>query len=346
MNHVERIYAAIEHRPVDKVPKGELGISDELMLELTGHESVSLQTVIDASNRLNMDMVNRWCAGTEEKTLRTEENGNYITVDQWGSVRRRTAYNDEIIEVVLKDVEDTDKIQFPPMSAYDSACKMIQDYREKSDLFVMAQTEGVLTPMTWLYGFEDFMMYTCTDPDIIQKFACELADHYAELACRLIDAGAHAILIGDDIAYNTGTYLSPASMRELIFPALAREVKKIKAYKDIPVFMHTDGDLRQVMDDIVGCGFDGLQSLQPWANMDLAEIKQKYGEKLCLMGNIDINEVLPFADEETVRKTVRETIEIGIKGSGYILSTCNILTRDIPLKNALAMYDEAEKFKL
>lgn len=346
MNHVERMYAAIEHRPVDKVAKGELGISDELMLALTGHESVSLKTVIDASNRLNMDMVNRWCAGTKETTIRTEEDGRYITVDQWGSVRRRTAYNDEIIEVVLKDVEDTAQLQFPSMSTYDAGCEMIKNYREQSDLFVMAQTEGVLTPMTWLYGFEDFMMYTCTDPDIIKKFAFELAEHYAELACHLIDAGAHAILIGDDIAYNSGTYLSPASMRELIFPALAHEVKKIKAYKDIPVFMHTDGDLRQVMDDIVGCGFDGLQSLQPTANMDIAKLKQEYGEKLCLMGNIDINEILPFGDEELVRKTVRETIEIGSKGSGYILSTCNILTRDIPLQNAVAMYDEAEKFQL
>ena len=100
------------------------------------------------------------------------------------------------------------------------------------------------------------------------------------------------------------------------------------------------------MDDIVGCGFDGLQSLQPTANMDLAELKEKYGHKLCLMGNIDINEILPFSDEETVRRNVRETIEIGSRGSGYILSTCNILTRDIPLQNALAMYDEAEKFQL
>ncbi len=340
------MYAAIEHRPVDKVPKGELGISDELMLALTGDQAVDLQTVIKASNRLNMDMVNRWCAGTKEITIKTEANGNRITVDEWGSVRRRTAYNDEIIEVVLKDIEDTEKIKLPEMSSYDDACKMLKTYRESSDLFVMGQTEGVLTPMTWLYGFEDFMMYTCTDPDVIKKFAFVLAEHYAELACRLIDAGAHAILIGDDIAYNTGTYLSPNAMRELIFPALALEVKKIKAYKDIPVFMHTDGDLRQVMEDIIGCGFDGLQSLQPTANMDIAELKRKYGERLCLMGNIDINEILPFGDEETVRKTVRETIEIGSKGSGYILSTCNILTRDIPLQNAVAMYDEAEKFQL
>ena len=346
MNHIERVMAAIEHRAVDKVPKGELGISDELMLALTGDEIVTQDTIINASKKLNMDLINTWCAGTPETTLETEADGKWITQDAWGSVRRRTPINDEIIKKVLEDVEDTPKLKFPEMSCYDASVQKIRNYKEKCDLFIMAQTEGVLTPMTWLYGFEDFMVYTCTDEEIVAKFAMELAEHYAELAKRLIDAGADAILIGDDIAYNSGTYISPESMREIIFPALRHEVECIKKYKDIPVFMHTDGDLRRVMDDIVGAGFDGLQSLQPTANMDIRDLKARYGEKLCLMGNIDINEVLPFADEETVRRVVRETIDVGIKGSGYILSTCNILTRDVPLRNAVAMYDEAEKYQL
>lgn len=133
-------------------------------------------------------------------------------------------------------------------------------------------------------------------------------------------------------------------MRELIFPALKKEVNIIKAYDDIPVFFHTDGDINKVMVDIIDCGFDGLQSLQPTANMDLREIKDKYGKKLCLMGNIDINKIMPFGTEEQVRKNVRHTIDIGIESSGYILSTCNILTKDIPVSNAIAMYDEAEKY--
>lgn len=346
MNHIERVMAAIEHRAVDKVPKGELGISDELLRALTGDGTVTQDTVINASRKLGMDLINTWCAGTPEKILETESDGKWITVDAWGSVRRRTPINDEIIERVLEDVEDTPKLQFPEMWNYDASVQKISDYKEKCNLFIMAQVEGVLTPMTWLYGFEDFMAYTCTDKEIVARFAMELAEYYAELAKRLIDAGADAILIGDDIAYNSGTFISPESMRELIFPALRHEVECIKKYRDIPVFMHTDGDLRRVMDDIVGAGFDGLQSLQPSAGMDIRDLKRRYGEKLCLMGNIDINEVLPFADEETVRRVVRETIDVGIQGSGYILSTCNILTRDIPLCNAVAMYDEAEKYQI
>lgn len=80
--------------------------------------------------------------------------------------------------------------------------------------------------------------------------------------------------------------------------------------------------------------------------MDICELKDKYGDKLCLMGNIDINDVLPFREEETVRHEVCETIDVGSKGSGYILSTCNILTQNISLANAVVMYDEAKKYKM
>jgi uroporphyrinogen decarboxylase len=346
MNHIERITNALEHKPVDKVPKGELGMHGELIRKLVGCEEVKAADYIAAANKLKMDFVNHWCAGTEETLLGADPAGNSIAVDKWGSVRRRSQYSDEIIETAIKDVEDTKKLVFPELSEYYSGIQRIMDLRRMSDLFVMGQTEGVFTPMSWLYGFEAFMENTCVEPEIVKDFAFDLAEHYALLAARLAEAGAHAIVIADDIAFNTGTFMSPRSMRELVFPALKAEVSLIKKLCGLPVAFHSDGDLRAVMDDIVDCGFDALQSLQPTANMDLADIKARYGRKMCLIGNIDINEVLPFAGADTVRKVVRQTIEAGIPGSGYILSTCNILTRDIPVENAIAMYDEAERHEI
>ena len=105
-----------------------------------------------------------------------------------------------------------------------------------------------------------------------------------------------------------------------------------------------DGDLNSVMEDIVACGYDGLQSLQPSANMDIADIKARYGDRLCLMGNIGINYVLPFGTPQEVKQVVRETIEVAAPGGGFILSTCNTLIRAIPPENALAMYRAADEY--
>jgi uroporphyrinogen decarboxylase len=346
MNSIDRIYAAIEHRPVDKVPKGELGVAAELTKKLLGVENVGWEEEIQVRKMLNMDMFNWWCAGTPETFIRNDEQGNKIMLDSWGNLWQRSHATADIIEPAIKDEDQILSLKFPDTNIYRQNTEIISYFSKNSPFFVFGQTEGIFTPISWLCGFENFMIYSCTNKEELQTLAMRLAEHYAELAKMLIDAGAHGILIGDDIAFNTGTFFSPQTMRELIFPALKREVELIKAYKDVPVFMHTDGDLNKVMEDIIDCGFDGLQSLQPSANMNLSEIKQKYGDRLCLMGNIDINEILPFGTEEMVRKTVKETIDTGIKGSGFILSTCNILTRDIPAANAIAMYDEAEKYQM
>jgi uroporphyrinogen decarboxylase len=120
-------------------------------------------------------------------------------------------------------------------------------------------------------------------------------------------------------------------------------VEEIKAYKNIPVVAHSDGQLMGVLDKYVKCGFDGLQSLQPSAGMNISEIKDKYGNKLCLWGNIDLDYVMSFDKPIEVKKVVRETIDIASVNSGFILSTCNSMLDSIPPENVLAMMEESEK---
>ena len=120
-------------------------------------------------------------------------------------------------------------------------------------------------------------------------------------------------------------------------------MREIKAYKDVPVFAHSDGDLNSVMHKYVELGFDGIQSLQPSANMDIAQIKREYGDQLCLWGNIDLNYVMCFASPEEVKRVVQEIISIAGDNGGFILSTCNSMVDCIPPENVLAMMEAAER---
>ena len=159
-----------------------------------------------------------------------------------------------------------------------------------------------------------------------------------------LDSGADAVLIADDIAFNSGVFLPPNIMDEVIYPRYKEAVAEIRRYRDVPVFFHSDGDLNKVMDNIVECGFDGLQSLQPSAGMDIGRIKKEYGETLCLMGNIDLDYVMTRGTPTEVADTVKATIDMAAPGGGYILSTCNTLIDSIPLENALAMYRIADSY--
>ena len=109
------------------------------------------------------------------------------------------------------------------------------------------------------------------------------------------------------------------------------------------MFLHSDGDLNSVMARIVALGFDGLQSIQPTAHMDIAQIKKLYGDKLCLWGNIDLNHVMTNAPAEEVKKVVHDTIRVASPNSGFILSTCNVMMGCIPTENVLAMMEAAEE---
>jgi uroporphyrinogen decarboxylase len=133
-------------------------------------------------------------------------------------------------------------------------------------------------------------------------------------------------------------------MDEVVWPFYKEALKKIKEHKSIPVFFHSDGNINSVLDAIAGAGFDGLHSLQPSAGMDISWVNKEYGASLCLMGNIDLDYILTMASPEEVTDTVKRTIDIAGPGGGFILSSCNVLTRDIPARNVVTMYETAEGY--
>jgi uroporphyrinogen decarboxylase len=108
--------------------------------------------------------------------------------------------------------------------------------------------------------------------------------------------------------------------------------------------MHTDGNINACLGLIADCGFDGIQSLQPSAGMDIAKVKKEFGGRLCLMGNIDLDRIMTLATPEEVAETVKRTMDIAAPGGGFILSTCNILIDAVKPENALAMYRTAEEY--
>lgn len=105
----------------------------------------------------------------------------------------------------------------------------------------------------------------------------------------MINEGADGIFIGDDYGSNFSPLLAPEQYRKHVFPQLARMAKTLKGRKDFPVMLHSDGHIRPLLDDIATMEINGLHPIERSANMDLKEIKETYGHKFCIMGNININ---------------------------------------------------------
>ena len=85
----------------------------------------------------------------------------------------------------------------------------------------------------------------------------------------------------------------------------------------MPVIYHTDGDFRRDPAELIEIGIDCFQPLEAKAHMDLRELKPMYGDKVTLMGNIDVM-VLISNDRARIEAEVAAKIPLAKKCGGYI----------------------------
>jgi len=340
MNHKERVRLAIAHKEPDRVPKGELDVEVAFSRALVGEDLSLRELKLRTYEILNLDLmgIGDW---PRPKIGETPE-GYAILRDVWGRVMVDSGVSVETIEYPIPDLDKADQYTFPTADSIPG--DEVRWAAENTDYFIGCLVNSVFEDVYNLIGFEKYMLTIAREPEKLRPLAQKCAEFEVAKACKFLDLGADMIFIVEDIAHNTGTFMSPQMLRSEIFPFMRWQVEQIKLYKDVPVFFHSDGNLNAVIEDIIACGFDGLQALQPTAGMDIAKLKAQYGERLCLMGNIDLNYVLCFGTPEEVEETVRQTIQVAAPGGGYILSTCNSLIRSIPPENAIAMYRAADKY--
>jgi uroporphyrinogen decarboxylase len=98
------------------------------------------------------------------------------------------------------------------------------------------------------------------------------------------------------------------------------------------------------MEILIDSGYDGLNPLEPQAGMDLKKVKDAYGSKICLLGNIDCKELLPAGTRDQVEAAVKQAIDAAAAGGGYILCDSNSLHPGVNPENCIAMFEAAKKY--
>ena len=177
------------------------------------------------------------------------------------------------------------------------------------------------------------------------QFAVDLAEHpgrlHAVAAERerraiavmdpLIDAGADFIHMVNDVAFNSGPFISPAQFAEFVTPYLRRQVQHARRRGAIP-FVHTDGNIMPILDEYLSLGAACFQSVDPMAGMDMAEMKRCCHGRMALMGNVQCS-LLQDGPEAAIRESSLYCLEHGTPGGGYIFGTSNTIFPGMPLEN-------------
>jgi len=160
---------------------------------------------------------------------------------------------------------------------------------------------------------------------------------------RAIRAGAEVIILGDDYAANAAPLFSPEIFREFIAPRLTAMIRMIHD-EGAQVIKHSDGNLYPILDDIVACGPDALNPIEPVAGMTLTETRRRVGPSLCLCGNIDCGELLSHGRPEAVSAAVKQAMHDGGAQGPFILTSSNSIHSSCNPENVRAMLEAGRTF--
>ena len=208
---------------------------------------------------------------------------------------------------------------------------------------VIAVMGYIFTSCWWLMGMETFCVALFEQPELIRR----MYDRIWRIQSRVLERVLSYDVVGvihhpDDMAYSDGMIVSPKHLREFVFPwyrwcgALVRD-------RSLPYSFHSDGRLYPILEDIIACGFNALNPIEPKA-MDIVEVKRTYGDRLSLIGNIDLGYTLTRGTPEEVEAEVRERIRVVGEGGGYCVASSNSVTAYVPLANFNALRDAVFKY--
>lgn len=192
----------------------------------------------------------------------------------------------------------------------------------------------------WLVrGMNNVLMDYLINPNLINEMY-ERIYSFATASCiSLVKAGVDMIEITGDIGMQRGLMMSPAVWRKFDKERLGKLILRLKEINpDLKMFMHTDGDVSEIIEDLIEIGIDILNPIQPEC-MAPAEIKKKYGDRLVLHGAVSLQKTLPFGSPEDVREEVRFLIKNCNVDGGFVIGPSNVLFKEIPPENIVAMYE-------
>lgn len=201
---------------------------------------------------------------------------------------------------------------------------------------------GVFENVTSLMGFETFSYALADAPALVAAIVDRVGGvllKITEVTASMEGVGAH--WLNDDMGFKGGPMTSPETLRKYIFPHQRKIVEAVHHYGK-PVLLHSCGQLAAVMDDLVdSVGIDAKHSFEH-VIQPVWEAKQTWGQRVALVGGVDMD-MLARGSEEEVRAYTRRCIEGCAPGGGWFLGSGNSIANYVPVHNFLAMLDEGWK---
>jgi uroporphyrinogen decarboxylase len=218
-------------------------------------------------------------------------------------------------------------------------------YHEQ-DKAVFCHAWGVFELSQFLYernglpGTEQALLNMAAEPEKTRRMFLKLAAWTADCVENAINAGVDVIELSDDWGQQKTMMFSPQMWWDMVYPAAKIIVERAQRY-NVPVLLHSDGDITLVLDGVLALGIAGLHPVQESSGMSPQQTRECLGPKICIMGGLDTITALPIMTPEEIRVEVERVFAILKNSGGYIFSGSHMIQDDTDLEVVVAAYERA-----
>lgn len=264
------------------------------------------------------------------------------TTTQQGQKRSVRSWTDEH-KGPINSWEDFERYPWPDPSKFSTNALEWLSKNLPDDMCIVAGCHSIFEQVTWLMGYQ-FLCYAIHDmPDLVDAMFEKIGSLFNEAAKLLVQFERVKILFGgDDMGFKTQPMVAPEILINKSFPwhrnnaRIAHDAGKL-------YILHSCGNLIPLMDSLINyVQIDGRHSFEDEIE-PVTLAKQRYGSRIAVIGGIDMH-FLCTADAQSIRKRVRETLDICLPGGGYCLGSGNSVANYVPVDNYLVMIDEGRRY--
>lgn len=326
----------------DRVPLFEMSVHTELKAAILGRPVKSLRDEVDFWRTAGYDFV------STRAGVRSVVRGYHPAVVEWRKTYQGVAglaggwvaeekalIRDRCEFEAFPWPEPEDLGGYPDYEALDDYLNTMASLLPPG-MKLLVQLGYIFMGAWQLMGFETYCLKLVDDPDLVRDVHDWLgASQLAVLEMLLRHDCVGTVWLPDDLCYNSGPVVSPRVYREYVYPWYVQIVKRCHQ-ADIPVGLHSDGDLNLLLLDLINCGFDAIHPFEPPMN-DIVAVKRQWGDRIAVAGNIDLKTTLSKGTPQDVETEVQEKVAALAPGGGWLLGSSNSIPDFVPVENYRAL---------
>jgi uroporphyrinogen decarboxylase len=328
----------------DRVPLFEMSIHKDIKAAILGRPVSGLADEVDFWRVAGYDFV------SARAGVRSIVRGLHPAVQEWQRARRGTDLDQDAKGwatedgAIIRERQDFEECPWPEpqdLGGYNDY-GALDEYLDNisrvlpADMKLLVQLGYIFMGAWQLMGLQNFCFKLVDDPGLVKDVMDKLgSSQLAVLEILLQYDCVGTVWLPDDLCYNSGPVVSPKVYQKYVYPWYVRIVDRCHQ-ADVPVGLHSDGDLKRLLPDLIACGFDGIHPFEPPMN-DIVAVKREWGQRIAVAGNIDLKETLCAGTPADVEAEVREKAAALAPGGGWLLGSSNSVPDFVPVENYKAL---------